>query len=242
MTTETSIATVQGVRVAVVRKPIKNLHLGVYPPDGRVRLAVPIGLSDNAARAAVAGRLPWIRRQQSRFKEQARESARDMVSGESLWFEGRRYRLRVVESPGRSGVAIRNRTTIELRCPPGSTRDERVAILERWYRARLRKSVPAVLERWAPTLGVDVSDWRIRRMKTKWGSCSESARRIWINTELAKKPPRCLEYVLVHEVLHLAVRRHGRDFQGKLDQLLPHWRLTRAELGALPLGHEHWPD
>jgi predicted metal-dependent hydrolase len=242
MTTETSVATVHGLRVSVVRKPIKNLHLAVYPPDGRVRLAIPTGVSDTAARAAVAGRLPWIRRQRARFEQQARESARDMVNGESHWFEGRRFRLHVTEATGRSTVVISHHRTIELRCLPGSSSRERAAILDRWYRARLREVVPTLLGRWAAVIGVDTPDWRIKRMKTKWGSCSKTQPRIWLNSELAKKPRRCLEYVVVHELLHLDIREHGSEFQRRLDEVLPHWRMTRAELGALPLGHERWPD
>lgn len=242
MTTETSVATVRGVRVAVVRKEIKNLHLGVYPPDGRVRIAVPIAVSDTAVRAAIAGKLPWIRRQQASFGRQARETVREMVSGESHWYQGRRYRLRVIGTPGRPPLVLVNRSTMELRCPPDATTQYRAAVLELWYRDRLRGLVPPLLDIWSPIAGVDVPDWRIKKMRTKWGSCSEKSNRIWLNVELAKKPRRCLEYIVVHELVHLVERHHNRHFQALLDRLLPHWQFVRAELGSLPLAHHSWPD
>jgi hypothetical protein len=165
-----------------------------------------------------------------------------MVSGESHWYLGRRYRLRVVEAPGRPSITIVNHSTMELRCLPGTTAERRSASLERWYRRRLREIVPPMLETWAPVLGVEVSDWRIRKMKTKWGSCRATERRIWMNVELAKKPRRCLEYIVVHELAHLIERRHNGRFQSLLDRSLPRWQLLRAELGTLPLAHDIWPD
>ena len=234
--------TVGGLRVFIVRKDIRNLHLGVYPPDGWVRVAVPTAISDAAVRAAVAGKLGWIHRQQSNFRDQARDTARQMVSGETHWFEGRRYQLHVVEVPGRSKVTLRGGSKIELRCPPGSTVHERVAILDRWYRARLNEVVPGMLEMWSTKIGVEVPSWRAKRMRTKWGSWSASSGLVWLNLDLAKKPRRALEYVVVHELLHTIERRHDGRFQALLDQFLAHWRLTRGELADLPLGHYSWPD
>lgn len=233
---------VAGIPVAVVRKDIKHLHVAVYPPDGRVRIAVPEATSDEVVHAAIASRLPWIRRQQKGFRRQERESPRELVNGETHWFDGRRYRLRIVETRGRQGVRRVGNQTLELRVRPGASRDQREAVLERWYRDELKGQVPAMLDKWVPLVGVDRPDWRVRHMKTRWGSGRSGSRRIWLNTELAKKPRRHLEYIVVHELVHLEVRRHSADFIRRLDALLPHWRQTRDELGALPLGHERWPD
>jgi len=227
-------------QVSVVRKEIKNLHLGVYPPDGHVRIAVPLAVSDDAVRAAIAGRLPWIRRQQASFERQARESPREMVNGESHWYLGRRFLLRVAEAPGRSGVKLLNRSTMELRCRPGADTRERAAVLERWYRGRLREFAGPMLDAFALVVGVEVADWRIKRMKTKWGSCNATDRRIWLNLELAKKPAPCVEYIVVHELAHLVERHHDRRFQSLLDEHLPRWRFLRAELGVLPLADDSW--
>ncbi len=240
MTTETTVA-VNGIPVDLVRKDIRNLHLGVYPPDGRVRVAAPPTISDAAVRALVASRLPWIRQQQASFRRQARESAREMVSGETHWFGGRRYRLRVIESEQRAHVRL-DGSFMELRCPPGASSSVRAAILDRWYRSALRELVPSILSSWAAALGIDVPALGLRYMRTKWGSWSPTARRVWLNVELAKKPRRCLDYVVLHELLHGIERHHDSRFHDLLDEHMPHWRMTRAELAELPLAHYPWPD
>jgi predicted metal-dependent hydrolase len=234
VTTESQIQ-LGDLDVLVVRKAVKNIHLGVYPPDGRVRIAVPSAMSDTLVRARIAERLPWIRRQQARFGGQARESLREMVNGESHWYLGRRYRLRVVQSPHMRGVRLPDHSTLELHCPPGAGASERRAVLEDWYREQLRATAAPLVKEWADKMGVTVADWRIRKMKTKWGSCGIEGRRIWLNLELAKKPRRSIEYVVIHELAHLRVRRHGDDFRALLDETLPNWEHVRAELGALPI-------
>jgi hypothetical protein len=192
-------------------------------------------MPDSAVRAAVATRLDWIRRHQRNFEGQARESAREMATGESHWYLGRRYRLSIVETMGRPDVRIINHSAMELRCRPQSTAHERREILEDWYRAKLRALAAPLIRAWAAELGVSVGDWRIRKMKTKWGSCGIENARIWLNLELAKKPRRSVEYVLVHELAHLRERRHGTAFQTLLDEHMPRWRFLRAELGSLPV-------
>jgi predicted metal-dependent hydrolase len=240
MTTDATSFKVGGVHVSVVRKPIKNLHLGVYPPDGRVRVAAPVAISDAAVRVAVIGRLRWIKQKQAGFEEQSRESAREMTSGESHFYRGRRYRLRVVESEGTPRVELRGHTAIVLYLRAGSTTEERERLLQRWYRDRLREGVSRLLSRWQADLGVEVSEWGIKRMKTKWGSCNPNAGRIWLNLELIKKPPACLEYVLVHELTHLLIAKHDDRFLRLMDRHLPTWRRRRAELNATPLAKEAW--
>jgi len=226
--------------VEVVRKDIKNLHLGVYPPEGRVRVAVPLRLDDETVRLAVVSRLGWIRKQQRRFEEQERQSAREMVTGETHFFLGRRYRLDVVEHDGPASVRLRGNTIMELRVRPGSDPEKRRAALHGWYRRRLKERIPGLIEAWEPVIGVDVADWRIRRMRTRWGSCTIEARRIWLNLELAKKPPACLEYILVHEMVHLLERRHNDRFRELMDRFMPRWRLHRDDLNRAPLAHGDW--
>lgn len=226
--------------MAVVRKAIKNLHLGVYPPDGRVRVAAPLAVSDTAVRVAVIRRLRWIRRQKAAFKRQARESRREMVSGESHYFLGRRYRLEVLSTEGRSRVVLRNRRFIELHVAAGTSVRQRERLLARWYRERLRELARPLIEKWQSRLGAQVAAWGIKKMKTKWGSCNAEARRVWLNLELAKKPQECLEYLIVHELAHFRVRHHDDRFNALLDRHLPRWRLIRQILNAEPLAHSSW--
>jgi len=177
-----------GMPVEVVRKDIKNLHVAVYPPAGRVRVATPLRLDDDAVRVAIISRLGWIRRQQAQFANQVRESQRELATGESIYFRGRRFRLEIVEDDQeRPGLRIVGNSRVQLRCRPGTDRDQREATLNQWYRDRLREQIPALLRRWERKVGVDVGEVRIRRMKTRWGSCNAGARRIWLNLELAKK-------------------------------------------------------
>jgi predicted metal-dependent hydrolase len=240
MNTERREITVGGVQVQVVRKAIKNLHLGVYPPGGRVRVAAPLRVSDDAVRLAVIGKLGWIKRQRARFDAQPRQSEREMVSGESHYFLGRRYRLRVVERHGATRVVVRNNRTLELQVRRHADAQARERVLHRWYRQHLRELVPPLLTKWEATLGVQVAVWGIKRMKTRWGTCNADARRIWLNLELAKKPVQCLEYLVVHELTHLLERHHNDRFVLLMDRHLPNWREHRQELNAAPLPHESW--
>jgi predicted metal-dependent hydrolase len=240
MNTESNHLTVNGLPVSIVRKDIKNLHLGVYPPHGRVRVAVPLAVTDEAVRLAVVGKLGWIKRQRARFKAQPRQSPREMVRGESHYFLGTRYRLRVIQQNGASRVVLRNRSAMELYVQPGTTAEQCERILHRWYRQQLKELIPPLLEKWHSVLGVQVADWGIKKMKTKWGTCSVGARRIWLNLELAKKPVQCLEYIVVHELVHLIERPHNDRFISIMDKHLPQWRLRRQELNAGPLAQEAW--
>ena len=228
------------VTVEVVRKEIKHLHVGVYPPHGRVRVAAPVRLDDEAVRLAVASRLGWIRRKQKEFEKQARQSQRELVTGESHYFQGRRYLLDVIEGDGPPSVRLARPTTIELRVRPGSDRQARDLVLQRWYRGQLRQQIPALLAKWESRVGESVAEVRIKKMKTLWGSCNATYRRIWLNLELAKKPPSCLEYIMVHEMVHFLERRHTDRFRELMDQIMPKWHLYREELNSAPLNHEEW--
>lgn len=239
MATERQIE-VSGIPVDVVRKDIKNLHLAVYPPNGRVRVAVPLRTSDETVRLAVISRLGWIRRQQDSLDQQERQSLREMVTGESHFVQGRRYRLDVIEQDAPASVVLRNGKTMELRVRPGTDEVKRRKVLHRWHRQRLAEQILALIEKWEPVVGVQVADWGIKKMKTKWGSCNIEARRIWVNLELAKKPPSCLEYIVVHEMVHLLERHHNERFRDLMDRFTPRWRTYRDELNRAPLAHEDW--
>ena len=240
MSTEAHQILVGDLAVDVVRKDIKNLHLAVYPPDGRVRVAAPLRLNDEAIRLAVISRLAWIRRQREQFSAQPRQSAREYVSGESHYLAGERYRLHVVYRDGKSGVFPRNKTTLDLVVRPGSDVAQREHVMLRWYRSHLKAVLPDLVAQWEAALGLQVSEWRVKRMKTRWGTCNPRARRIWLNLELAKRPPRCLEYIVVHELIHLREPNHGAAFVAHMDSALPDWRIRRDELNLGPLAHEDW--
>nr|WP_276961439.1 SprT family zinc-dependent metalloprotease [Ferrimicrobium acidiphilum] len=227
------------IEVDVVYKEIKNLHIGVYPPNGRVRVAAPETLDDDQVRLAVITRLSWIKRQRQRLQAAERQSMREMVTGESHYVWGRRYRLKVIECTDRTRIELIGQRLL-LYIPVGTTVDRRRDLLDRWYREQLRLAIPPVLAKWEPTLGIMVSQWRIRRMKTKWGSCNREAGRIWFNLELAKKHPEGLEYVLVHEMTHLLERGHGERFIKLMDKVMADWRARQDGLNRAPLGHDEW--
>jgi predicted metal-dependent hydrolase len=239
MSTASAYLTVSGIDVDVVYKEIKNLHIGVYPPMGRVRIAAPQKLDDDQVRLAVVHRLNWIKRQREQLRAAQRQSIREMVTGESHYVWGSRLRLLVNQAPGRPHVEIdRNRLLLYVR--GGETSDQRRALLDRWYRLQLRGVIPGLISKWEPKIGVTVPSWTIRRMKTKWGSCNRETAHIWLNIELAKKHPDCLEYLVIHEMTHLVERGHGERFTLLMDKNLPDWRARRDQLNGAPLGHEQW--
>lgn len=240
MAIKTHSIQVGGIKVEVVRKDIKNLHLGVYPPQGRVRVAAPVLIDDDAVRLAVIEKLGWIKRQTAKFMAQPRQSAREMVNGESHYFLGKRYRLRVHESNAPARVAVRGVASLDVFVRPGSSVKQRQAVLLDWYREQLKALIPALLEKWQPLLGVQMSHWGIKKMKTKWGGCNPASQRLWFNLELAKKPAACLEYIVVHELVHLLERNHTERFMALMDGCLPNWRVRREMLNRGVLGHEVW--
>ena len=242
MSTDGYQITVGGLHVDVVRKLIKNLHLGVYPPNGRVRVAAPVGLSDEAVRLAVVTRMGWIKRQQARFEAQPRQTERSYVSGETHFFLGHRYRLTLIEGAQAGRVCVRNSRTLELHVRSGSDQATRQRVFQDWYRRELRTRASTLIAKWTVAFGIDHPQWGIKRMKTKWGTCSIEAKRVWLNLELVKKPQQCLEYVIVHELAHFFERNHSDRFVALLDQKLPQWRLIRDELNAAPLAHEEWSE
>lgn len=240
MSTESHVLVVRGLKVDVSRKDIKNLHLGVYPPNGRVRVAAPLHVSDDAVRLAVIGKLSWIRRQREKLTAQPRQTEREAVTGESHYVLGSRYRLNVLETEHQQQVVLRTKTKMDLHVRPGATTEQRLAVLDRWYRRELRQLLEPMIADWQAVIGASPSFWGIKRMKTKWGSCSHDGGRIWFNAELAKKPVSCVEYIVVHELVHLLEPTHGERFVALMDAHLPDWRTRRTLLNASPLANETW--
>lgn len=226
--------------VEVVRKDIKNLHLAVYPPNGRVRVAVPTRVGDEAVRLAIVSRLGWIRRQQKKLTGQERQSARQFVSRESHYFLGRRYLLNVIMNDGPTRIVVNGKPTIDLYVPKDASRLKRERVLQEWYRTELKALIPPLIAKWEAIMDVTVADWGVKKMKTRWGTCNSKDCRIWINLELAKKSVQCLEYIVVHEMVHLLERKHNTNFVAHTDKYLPNWPLLRDELNRFPLRHEKW--
>ncbi|MFI8774532.1 M48 family metallopeptidase [Gordonia sp. NPDC062954] len=241
MSTASAYLSIRGIDVDVIYKDIKNLHIGVYPPLGRVRVAAPKRLDDDQVRLAVIQRLPWIKRQREQLKAAPRQTEREMTTGESHYIWGVRKRLKVVERPGRAHFEPEGDRLV-LYVPPETDAEKRRNYLDQWYREQLRHALPDLITTWENKLGVTVPKWSIRRMKTKWGSCNRETRHIWFNVELAKKHPDCLEYIVVHEMTHYFERNHGERFTTLMDQHLPDWRSRRDQLNAAPLGTEEWTE
>jgi len=227
------------ITVDVVLKDIKNVHLSVYPPAGRVRISAPKRMSLDTIRVFAISKLGWIRQQQAKLREQERETPRDYVDRESHYVWGRRYLLAVTESNEPPSIELKHRHML-LRVRPGTDEDKRQALVEEWYREQLKEAVPPLLERWQPQLGVEVERFFVQRMKTKWGSCNHKARTIRLNTELAKKPAECLEYIVVHELVHLLEPTHNARFIALMDQFIPKWQFHRQVLNRLPVRQEMW--
>lgn len=225
--------------VDVVQKDIKHVHLSVYPPSGKVRISAPLRMNLDTIRVFAISKLDWIREQRRRVMGQERETPREFVSRESHYLWGKRYLMRVVEVEGPPSLEAGHRGMV-LRVRPATGRDKRMEIVEDWYRQEIRRKLPTLLEKWERVLGVSVERVYVRRMKTKWGSCSRKAPRIRLNTELAKKPVECLEYIVVHEMLHLMEPTHNERFQALMDAALPNWRQLRELLNRLPVRHEEW--
>lgn len=226
--------------IEVTRKAVKNVHLSVHPPAGHVTLVAPTSTRLEVARAYAISKLGWIRDQQEKLQAQARETPRQFVERESHYLWGRRYLLSVMEQDAKPGVKLDHRR-ITLTIRPGSSPEKREEVMHDWHRALLHQTIPALIEKWQPVLGVAVSAYFLQRMKTKWGGCNHRAGTIRLNTELVKKPKDLLEYVVVHEMLHLIEPTHSPRFIDLLDKHYPNWREARAELNELPLAAETWP-
>ena len=229
---------IDGLEIDVERKPIKNMHLSVYPPDGRVHLSVPDYLTEGDARSYVISKWEWIEKQQADIEAQARQTKREYVSGENHFFFGVRYRLAVIyTTSGANSIEVRG-NTMTMRIRKGSTLERRAELMTEWYREQLKEYIGPLVERWAEKLEEQGITWQVKEMKTMWGSCGVKRRALLFNLELARVPKECIEYVVVHELTHLKVQNHNKLFEALLTQRLPGWRSLRTQLNefiALPL-------
>ena len=227
------------IPVDVVLKAIKHVHLSVHPPTGRVRIAAPKRMSLDTIRVFASSKLGWIKQQQTKLREQERETPREYVDRESHYVWGKRYLLTVSESDEPPSVELKHSRMV-LRMRPGTGERGRQALVELWYREQIKQAVPLLLARWQPLMGVGVERFFVQRMKTKWGSCNHKARTIRLNTELAKKPAECLEYIVVHELVHLLEPTHNTRFVALMDRFMPKWQFHRQVLNRLPVRREKW--
>jgi predicted metal-dependent hydrolase len=229
------------ITIALTRKDVKHVHLSVHPPNGRVTLVAPKGTRLEVARSYAVSKLGWIRDQQAKLRGQARETLRQFVERESHYLWGRRYLLSVREAEAKPAIRLGHRN-ITLTMRPGSSRAKREAAVHEWHKSLLHKAVPALIRKWEPKLGIELADYFLQRMKTKWGGCNHRAGHIRLNTELVKKPADLLEYVVVHEMLRLIEPTHSERFVTLLGRHYPAWREARAELNELPLGAAEWNE
>ena len=227
--------------IHTVKKDIKNIHLGVYPPKGRIRIAAPTKTTDETLRVLVTSKTPWISKQKAKFEKQERQTKREFISGESHYFLGNRYLLNIVNTDSSPRIEIKRKTHIDMYVNPFRTsREERERILDNFYRSEIKKQIPVLISKWEKTMKIHVGEFRIKKMKTKWGTCSQKNQRVWINLELAKKPLRCLEYIIVHEMTHLIEKNHTDEFRRLMDSFLPQWIQYKEELNRAPLCHSKW--
>lgn len=232
--------TISDITIDVVRKDIKNIHLAVYPPTGRVRIAAPLKVNDDAIRLFAISKLGWIKRNQRKFDRQERIPAREYKERESHYFQGRRYLLNIIEHDAAPKVVLKSKKYIELHVRPDTTKEKCHEIMTEWYRKELKSQIPEIIAKWEKILNVEVNDWHVKQMKTKWGSCNIDKKRILLNLELAKKPERCLEYIVVHEMIHLLERHHNDRFLYYMDTYLPNWRQLKDELNKSLVSHADW--
>ncbi len=231
--------TLGDITVDVMFKDIKNVHLSVHPPIGRVRISAPLRMSLDNIRVFAISKLGWIKQQQKKLQEQDRETPREYLDRESHYVWGKRYLLEVVEIDQPPFIELKHNRML-LRVRPGTDENRIQALVEGWYREQLKTAVPPLIARWEPLMGVTVNRFFVQRMKTKWGSCTPGAGNIRLNTELAKKPPECLEYIVVHEMAHLLEPTHNARFRALMDRFMPKWQFYIEQLNRLPVSHENW--
>lgn len=233
--------TVRGVAIDVVRKDIKNLHLGVYPPSGRVRVAAPATMPDDAIRAAVVSRWAWVARNRARYQHTPRQTPREYVSGETHYLFGHRYRLRVDQTGARGSVETRGKATLVMQVPEGSTLEYRRNLMDRWTRQQLAHAAAPLLDEWSTRMGLNHPvTLHLRRMRTRWATVNENSGRLTLNTEAVRQPLESIELLIVHELGHFHTRGHGSAWIAHMDHWLPNWRERQARLDSATLSHEVW--
>lgn len=225
-----TVITISDISVEVEWKAIKNVHLTVYPPDARIHVSAPFSMTEDAVRLFLVTKLPWIRLRISQILEQHRQTPREYVSGENHYYKGQRYRLKVICDNAAPKVEVQGNEYIVLHIRESSVLERRGEILKEWYRAELKNMLPALIAKWEEILDVRVNKWEVKQMKTLWGSCNHRTRNIIFNLELIKKPQHCIEYIVVHELLHIKVRLHNEEFTTLLNRYFPNWKLLKEEL------------
>ena len=228
-----------GIAAEVIRKPIKHVHLSVYPPAGRIRISAPEHMALDTIRVFAISKLPWIKSQQRKVRAQKREAPRDYIDRESHYLWGKRYLLTVIERDAAPTIDLQHKRIV-LGVRQGTSRERREELLDAWYREQLKMELPPLLQKWEVSMNVKTSKVFVQRMKTKWGSCNPNSRAIRLNTDLAKKPPECLEYIIVHELAHLIEPSHNARFVSIMNLFMPKWEYFREELNNLPVRHEDW--
>jgi predicted metal-dependent hydrolase len=231
--------TIGDISADVVLKDIKNVHLSVYPPVGRVRISAPKRMSLDTIRVFAISKLGWIKTQQKKLRAQERETPREYLDRESHYVWGKRYLLKTVEGHAIPGIEFKHRYLL-LKVRTGTNARNKQATFDEWYRELLKKAVVPLIAKWEASMDVKVGRFFVQKMKTKWGSCNSRFQSIRLNADLAKKPPECLEYIVVHEMVHLLERRHNDRFRRHMDRFMPQWRLYRDELNRAPLSHQSW--
>lgn len=227
---------ISGIKIEVQKKNIKNLHLVIVPPDGKVRVSAPVHMSDDSIAMFIRTKLGWIRKQQEQFEKQPRQTEREYVSGETLYVFGQQYFLRVEYSyKGNSMILNCNEAVLTVR--KESTTKQREAFVNEWYRGLLKEKINIYLPKWEKITGLKCNSWQTKYMITRWGTCNRKTGKIWLNLQLAKKPIECLEYVILHELTHLKIPNHSKDFITFLDQYMPYWRETKQLLNKSKLDY-----
>lgn len=222
---------VYNVKIDVIKKDIKNMHLSVLPPMGKVRISAPRNTSDEAIRLFAVAKIAWIKKQVEKFESQPRQSEREYVSGESHYLWGRRYRLAIRHTNRANNIELKGKKLI-LTVREKSTQQQRERVMNEWYRNELKDKIPSLIEKWEQIIGVKVDSWGVKNMKTRWGTCNRKDKRIWLNLQLAKKPIKCLEYIVIHELVHLLEKNHNTAFVDYMDKFLPNWRVIKDELNS----------
>jgi len=223
----------------VTFKDIKNIHLSVYPPNGKVKISAPLRMDIDKIRIFAISKLSWIKQQQRKLQEQERETPREYLNRESHYVWGRRYLLEIIEADRAPSVELKHKKMV-LSVRPGADDAKKQDVIDAWYREQLKKAAYPMISKWEPRIGVKVERLFVRRMKTKWGSCNHNACNILLNTELAKKPRVCLEYIVVHELAHILEPTHNARFVALMDKFMPKWEFYRDKLNQLPVSHENW--
>ncbi len=235
-----SCLSVDGIEVLVIRKSIKNLHLSVMPPNGWVRVTAPDKIKDEVIKTLLAVKLRWIKKQQAKFQYQERQTKREYIAGESHYFFGKRYRLEVIFKDAKPSVFLKGNNKIILQVRPESSESNRREIMHNWYREELSLFAGELIAEWEEKIGVKAEFFGIKRMRTQWGSCNHEKSRIWLNLELAKKPVNCIEYVIVHELIHIITKKHDEIFFSLMEKYLPNWKSIKEELNRFMLADEKW--